>query len=51
MLQLVEDPEEKGIDQDHGPCREDTDPPQVTINRHQAATEQENEHSPEILVF
>jgi len=51
MFHFVEDAEEEGIDEDHDPGREYTHPPQVTVDGNQAAAEQENEHTPEILVF
>lgn len=51
MLHFVEDAKEKGIDKDHGPGREYAYPPQVTIYSHQAAAEQEDKHTPEVLVF
>ncbi len=51
VFHFVEDAEEEGIDEDHRPGWENTYPPQVAIDRHQAAAEKENEHTPEILVF
>ncbi len=51
MFHFVEDAKEEGIDEDHGPGREYTYPPQVTIDRDKAATEQENKHPPEVLVL